>query len=459
MQQPLEFPLNGNLPRRESYQTEEEGEEMVPLPSATTTHPVLPPYTEGLRPSISQHGSTEDGKHSQTLSTCSTDSIMGSYDYNNGHGRRAEAQRVKTFYEEKGFMCAPSQLPQDVKKRLRAIHRLGFDRKDGNGIKRKVLDKYTRMLTTLMKAKMSTVTILGAEEQLFPTEFGLGIETLGLELGICTHTALSSDKPLVIEDADQDWRFSHHPMVQSGAIKSYCGAPLRQGKSAAIIGTLCVIDNKPRPDFGAETAAIVKEMAACVSNELELLAKAEEQRLSQQMHDVSLRFSRQWLQKSSSITRTIHQRKSLRRGSKRQIEIAEAEDGKEISIYDEACQIVSQTIGASCSIVDSSAFHISYPESKVHSAGEYALPRSKILKSSANGYGARTGGAATSMPSVSRNEPILPVIEENLTNESPLADAPSFSQPKVYHLPKTSKLDVYREGEASLRVSSSPDSA
>jgi hypothetical protein len=346
-------------------------------------------------------------------------------------------------------MCAPSQLPKDAKKRLRAIHRLGLDRKDGN-IKRTVLDKYTRMLTTLMKAEMSTVTILGAEEQLFPTEVGLGIESLGLDLGFCTHTALSTDKPLVVENADQDWRFSQHPMVQSGAIKSYCGAPLRQGKSAAVIGTLCVIDNKPRPDFGAETAEIVKEMAACVSNELELLAKAEEQRLSQEMHDVALRFSRQWLQRSSTITRTIHRRRKLRRNAKRDTEVPAEQDEQEISIWDEACQVVAQTIGASCSIIDSSAFHISYPESKARSeALERAVRGPKIP----NRTGSWTAEAVTSALSGGTADATLAPIEEDSDEEPGSVNVPSYSQPKVYHLPKASELCVDSVSEGSLRVS------
>lgn len=454
IQQPLEFPFNGTPSRRDSYQGERKASETITMSPSISDCPIIPTqHAEGLRrPSISNHGSNEEGRYSHALSTCSTGSISGSYDHYNSQGRRAEAHRIKTFYDENGFMCAPSQLPKDAKKRLRAIHRLGFDRKDGNSVKRKVLDKYTRMLTTLMKAKMSTVTILGAEQQLFPAEVGLGIESLGPELGFCTHTALSTDKPMVIENADQDWRFSQHPMVQSGAIKSYCGAPLRQGKGAAIIGTLCVIDNKPRPDFGAETADIVKEMAACVSNELELLAKAEEQRLSQQMHDVALRFSRQWLQKSSTITRTIYRRKSTRRSAKKEVEIAAAEDEQQISIYDEACQVVAQTIGASCSIIDSSAFHISYPECKAQSTAlsEHSVQRQKA------GNRIRSWTNASNPPTDGTIETVLPPIEEDSDEEPTPDNVPSYSQPKVYHLPKTSKLCVDSMGEAPLRVSCIP---
>lgn len=410
------------------------------------------------RPSLLNVESDETKGSHPMSTTCSTGSMSGSFDRESRESRRAEAHRVKLFYEQNGFMCAPAQLPKDTKKRLRAIRRLGFDKKDGTSIRRHTLDRYTRLLTSMLKAKMSTVTILGVDSQLFPSEVGLGIETLGTDLGFCTHTSLSTEKPLVVENADQDWRFSKHPMVQSGAIKSYCGAPLRQGKNSAVIGTLCVIDDKPRPDFLTDAEEIVKELAACVSNELELLAQAEEQRLSQHMHNVALRFSQQWLQNSSSNTRIISKRKSKGRDRKgrKQVDIAmvtdDTEKDGEISVFDEACRVVSQTIGAACTLVDTSAFHISYPETEVRSAphleeGMQRPPapdrgdtwKEELAKSTLQG-----GNNAT-----------LPVADEIPDNETAEDQPIGFTQPKVYHLPKRQHLAVgCRAREAVLtRVS------
>lgn len=402
---------------------------------------------------------SDETKGSHPMSTtCSTGSMSGSFDRESKESRRAEAHRVKLFYETNGFMCAPAQLPKDAKKRLRAIRRLGFDKKDGTSIRRQTLDRYTRLLTSMLKAKMSTVTIIGVDSQLFPSEVGLGIETLGTDLGFCTHTSLSTGKPLVVENADQDWRFSNHPMVQSGAIKSYCGAPLRQGKSSAVIGTLCVIDDKPRPDFLTDAEEIVKELAACVSNELELLAKAEEQRLSQHMHDVALRFSQQWLQNSSSNTRIISKRKTTGRDRKgrKQVDIAMAMDDtekeEEISVFDEACRVVAKTIGASCTLVDTSAFHISYPETEARLVPllEEGMQRPRapdrgdtwkeeLAKSTLQ------GGPNTALSVVDE------VSENDIAGDQPMG----LTQPKVYHLPKRQHLDVgCRAREAVLtRVS------
>lgn len=418
----------------------------------STAHPERIP----LRPALQSAESDEGAKGSHNMSTtCSTGSMSGSFDPESRESRRAEAHRVKVFYEQNGFMCAPTQLPKDAKKRLRAIRRLGFDKKDGSSVRRTTLDRYTRLLTSILKAKMSTVTILGADSQLFPSEVGLGIESLGVDLGFCTHTSLSTEKPLVVENADQDWRFSKHPMVQSGAIKSYCGAPLRQGKNAAIIGTLCVIDDKPRPDFLTDAEEIVKDLAACVSNELELLAQAEEQRLSQQMHDVSLRFSQQWLQNASSNTRIIskHKSKARDRKGKKQVDIVmaaeDAEADEEISIYDEACRVVARMIGASCTIIDTAAFHISYPETESIAVESTQRPRPADRGESWRGKSAQSdlrGGM---------NEMVLPAVDEQRESESAEDSPITYAQPRVYHLPKRPNLPLVARSreEVLTRVS------
>jgi hypothetical protein len=410
-----------------------------------------------LRPSL-PNVESDDTKLSHTMSaTCSTGSMSGSFDRETRESRRAEAHRVKLFFEKNGFMCAPTQLPKDSKKRLRAIRRLGFDKTDGTSIRRQTLDRYTRLLTSMLKAKMSTVTIIGADSQLFPSEVGLGIETLGVDLGFCTHTSLSTEKPLVVENADQDWRFAKHPMVQSGAIKSYCGAPLVQGKNSAVIGTLCVIDDKPRPDFLTDAEEIVKELAACVSNELELLAKAEEQRLSQHMHDVALRFSQQWLQNSSSNTRIIRKRKLKGRDRKgrKHVDIAavmqDSEKEEEISVFDEACRVVAKTIGASCTLVDTSAFHISYPETE---ARQVPLWEEGMQRPSAPERNEtwKEELAKSALPLAAT--PMLPVVDKLPESDNPEERPIGYSSPKVYHLPKRQNLTAGRvTGEAKTRVS------
>jgi GAF domain-containing protein len=64
------------------------------------------------------------------------------------------------------------------------------------------------------------------------------------ETAICTHV-VASNAPLVVEDTARDPRFSHNPFLRARGMRFYAGAPLRTA-SGHVIGSLCVIDIKPR---------------------------------------------------------------------------------------------------------------------------------------------------------------------------------------------------------------------
>src|SRR6202012_1953356 len=77
----------------------------------------------------------------------------------------------------------------------------------------------------------------------------------------------------VIEDAREDARFEDNPLVTgSPNIRFYAGHPVA-GPGGETIGTLCVIDDKPRAavDFDAEA---LKEFAAMVEAEVASLSLA-----------------------------------------------------------------------------------------------------------------------------------------------------------------------------------------
>jgi GAF domain-containing protein len=170
-------------------------------------------------------------------------------------------------------MPAPRQPVDATRRRLRAIRRLGLD--DIETVHRETLDRFTRLAASVFKTSMAVVTIVANDTQLFPSEVGLNMRKLELDVGLCCHTVMapgSGDQCMIVPDASDDWRFRRNPLVDSGRgpIQFYAGAPLRVGKGAktAVIGTLCIIDNKPRT-FGAHGRAVLLDLAECVVSEVD----------------------------------------------------------------------------------------------------------------------------------------------------------------------------------------------
>jgi GAF domain-containing protein len=64
-------------------------------------------------------------------------------------------------------------------------------------------------------------------------------------ISFCTHT-IEDSEPLIVEDARHDARFADNPLVtQAPYVRFYAGFPLDMGAGLRV-GTLCVIDNRPR---------------------------------------------------------------------------------------------------------------------------------------------------------------------------------------------------------------------
>ena len=64
---------------------------------------------------------------------------------------------------------------------------------------------------------------------------------------------------LVIEDVAKDPRFANNPFLIENGIRFYAGAPLRSSSGFAI-GSLCVIDTKPRSFSALRTARFCRRL-------------------------------------------------------------------------------------------------------------------------------------------------------------------------------------------------------
>ena len=135
-------------------------------------------------------------------------------------------------------------------------------------------DRLTRLASRALGTEIALVSLIDVDRQWFKSRHGLDAEQTPRDQAFCAH-AIQSDDIMVVPDASQDPRFAANPLVTGDPnISFYAGAPLIT-KEGHALGTLCVIDNKPRSDFSDEDKQILADMAATIMSEIEANAKGQ----------------------------------------------------------------------------------------------------------------------------------------------------------------------------------------
>lgn len=109
-----------------------------------------------------------------------------------------------------------------------------------------------------------------------------------------------SDEPFIVLDTLQDWRFANNPQVQGPPhIRFYAGAPLRTSDGHNV-GSLCIIDDKPRDEFPPRSRLILKEFAAVTMREMELWRDKLQLRVRDKIQNSMEKFTRECLEMDAS---------------------------------------------------------------------------------------------------------------------------------------------------------------
>lgn len=111
-----------------------------------------------------------------------------------------------------------------------------------------------------------------------------------------------SDEPFIVLNALEDWRFCNNPNVAGPPnIRFYAGAPLRTADGYNI-GSLCIIDDKPRTEFPPRLRLILKEFAAVTMREMELWRDKLQLRIRDKIQTTMERFTRECLEMDAKST-------------------------------------------------------------------------------------------------------------------------------------------------------------
>jgi diguanylate cyclase (GGDEF)-like protein len=133
-------------------------------------------------------------------------------------------------------------------------------------------DRITRLAARALGVPIALVSLVDRDRQWFKSKQGLEACETSRHASFCGH-AILEEGALIIEDALLDGRFADNPLVRSEPhIRFYAGHPIH-GPDGSRVGTLCVIDRRPRT-FLDEDKAVLADLAGMVDRELALIENA-----------------------------------------------------------------------------------------------------------------------------------------------------------------------------------------
>jgi len=160
-------------------------------------------------------------------------------------------------------MNAP--LPANETERLQALADYGLM----NTPPEPVFDEIVALASYIFRTPIALIPLLDEERQWFKARTGLDATETPREHAFCAYTILDPEG-MVVPDARADRRFASNPLVQgSPGIRFYAGTPLitREGHA---LGTLCIIDTKPRPQLAPEQKQTLHSLGRHIMAQIEV---------------------------------------------------------------------------------------------------------------------------------------------------------------------------------------------
>jgi signal transduction histidine kinase len=141
----------------------------------------------------------------------------------------------------------------------------------------KAFDDVVKLVSELLDVPIAAVNLIAQDRQWFKSEVGLGTREMPLDNSICKF-ALLEEHQLVVRDTLEDARFRCNPLVaRKPGLRFYAGHLLKT-RDGVPLGTLCVLDLKPRPQgLTPQQEFVLSTMAHQIMSQIELRKALKEQ--------------------------------------------------------------------------------------------------------------------------------------------------------------------------------------
>lgn len=189
-------------------------------------------------------------------------------------------------------MLKPS-IPENEEFRINKL----FDYSILDSLPEEDYDFIVRIAAQICGTPISLISFVDEKRQWFKANFGLADKETPRDISFCAHAINKPYEVFKVSDAKNDSRFMDNPLVTSNPnIGFYAGVPLVSDDGYAL-GSLCVIDHKPR-ELSDHQIAALKGLSKQVINLLEL----RRQKIELERVNKFLKFKNKELEEFTYIT-------------------------------------------------------------------------------------------------------------------------------------------------------------
>jgi len=166
--------------------------------------------------------------------------------------------------------------PKNERKRLKVL----WQYEVLDTVPEEVFDDLTDLAASICEAPFALISFVDEHRQWFKSRIGISARETSRDISFCAHAILQNGL-FIVSDATKDPRFRANPLVTGRTkVRFYAGMPLKTPDGYAL-GTLCVMDRKPRKLRPEQRRALLL-LARHVVTQLELRRHARDLRAARE---------------------------------------------------------------------------------------------------------------------------------------------------------------------------------